>query len=514
MTGFKILFDTNVVIGLEDARPVLSSLSELVRLSGQYGVGIFVDAANYDDISRDTDAQRQRITFSKLDKFQRLERVPSPPREEIEKQFGPIKNPNDLTDIHFLIALSCKAVDFLITQDNGLHKRADIAGLGGSVLTIEEALEWLRQTFQEKKIDLPYVVQRKAYEINLSDTIFESLRSDYDGFDVWFDRCRREHRLCWVLEVSDGIAGLVIRKEEDHSVAGTKFPGNKILKICTLKVREEFRGEKFGELLLKQILWFAQRNSYDLVYLTAYPKHAFLVDLLKFYGFEETKKNPNGELVLEKQIIRGALPTTSGNALENQRKNYPRFHDYIGIRKFCVPIQADYHKRLFPEIAFGTELPLFPNNEFGPLLDIRSDRTPGNTIRKVYLCRAPSNQLRPGDLIFFYVSKDSEYAASQSITTVGAVEQITLATSTDDLIKLTAKRSVFSAQELERWGASASSPVKLIDFLLAGHVEPTVKLSALLHSGVFVNRPPQSITELPEPRYSAMRSQIRLAYDL
>ena len=49
---------------------------------------------------------------------------------------------------------------------------------------------------------------------------------------------------------------------------------------------------------------------------------------------------------------------------------------------------------------------------------VGQERTPGNTIRKVYLCRAKITRLRPGDVLFFYVSKDERYEASQSITTI------------------------------------------------------------------------------------------------
>jgi GNAT superfamily N-acetyltransferase len=134
------------------------------------------------------------------------------------------------------------------------------------------------------------------------------MRVDYPGFDAWFEKCKRQHRDCWVLEIGKEIAGLVIRKDENHAEAGTSHLGPKILKICTFKVEDEFQGEKFGELLLKQVLWFAQRNNYDLAYVTAYPKHAFLIDLLEYYGFRPTIKLPNGEAVFEKPIARGALP--------------------------------------------------------------------------------------------------------------------------------------------------------------------------------------------------------------
>ena len=87
----------------------------------------------------------------------------------------------------------------------------------------------------------------------------------------------------------------------------------------------------------------------------------------------------------------------------------------LTVRKFCIPIQPDYHRRLFPEIAFATELPLFPAGDVRPDLTAWRGRTPGNTIRKVYLCRAKTTRIRPGDILFFYMSKDDSYAASQSI---------------------------------------------------------------------------------------------------
>jgi len=195
-----------------------------------------------------------------------------------------------------------------------------------------------------------------------------------------------------------------------------------------------------------------------------------------------------------------------------QRHHYPRFYDGPLAQKFIVPIRPDYHRRLFPEIAFGTELPLFPNEKFGPSLARGQDRTPGNTIRKVYLCRAQTKQMKPGDLLFFYMSKDAQYAGSQSITTVGIIEQVTEAQRTDDLVRATAKRSVFSAADLGAMAASSDAPVKIIDFLLAAHVEPPIPIGVLTKSGI-VNAAPQSIVKLSEDRYSSLRQHLRLGFE-
>jgi hypothetical protein len=214
MSKFKLLIDTHVVIGLEDPQPVQASLADLVRLSNEHSVGLFVDEATYDDVERDRDSARRAITLSKLAKFQKLRDVPND--AQLTARFGPIKSERDRSDVRLLVALHSRAVDFLISQDIRLHRRADRAGLGTSVLTIEDALEWLKQTYTSKDVSLPHVVERKAYELGLDAPIFESVRADYPGFDNWFDRCRSEHRDCWVLEFEDEIAGLVIRKPEAH----------------------------------------------------------------------------------------------------------------------------------------------------------------------------------------------------------------------------------------------------------------------------------------------------------
>jgi hypothetical protein len=112
------------------------------------------------------------------------------------------------------------------------------------------------------------------------------------------------------------------------------------------------------------------------------------------------------------------------------------------------------------------------------------------------------------------MSKDDSYAASQSITTVGIAEQIIDATTADGLIRLTAKRSVFSAEDLNEMNACLTSPVKVIDFLLVGHIRASVRLDALVASGVFSNRPPQSISQLAEERYAKLKPFIQLGFEL
>jgi hypothetical protein len=125
--------------------------------------------------------------------------------------------------------------------------------------------------------------------------------------------------------------------------------------------------------------------------------------------------------------------------------------------------------------------------------------------------------LKPGDLLFFYLSKDEELESSQSITTVGIVENVSEGDDADDLIRMTAKRSVFSKTELvalTNAEAGSRSPVKVIDFLLVGHSRPTVRLPELVSERVFNGRPPQSIANLSEDRYLRLKRLLRLGFDI
>jgi hypothetical protein len=127
------------------------------------------------------------------------------------------------------------------------------------------------------------------------------------------------------------------------------------------------------------------------LYVTAFPSKDELIQLLAAYGFTVTGRQDNGELVMEKVLKKGPLPVGDGtDILALDRASYPRFYDGVRAAKYCVPIQGAYHEKLFPEISFRPQPPLFAAGGIARerTATPRQERTPGNTIRKVYLCRA------------------------------------------------------------------------------------------------------------------------------
>ncbi len=499
----KYLIDTNVFINLEDANQVPPEFAELVALAQRHGVGVFVHAAAVDDIKRDKNEARKTISLSKLRKFNTITKVMGLTPADLAAEFGPLAKANDVVDATLLHALRLGVASFLITEDRGLHERAQrhAPALVNRVLYVADALALLKTTYEPTTVTIPFIEEVDAHAIPQNDPIFVTLRTDYPPFDKWWGKCMASMRKCWIVKDGGKIAGLVVRKEEAAGDTDATLPGKKILKLCTFKVRLENRGIKLGELLLKQALWFAQINKYDVAYLTAFPAQATLIGLIEYYGFQQTGTNAAGEHVYEKPLSRAPLakPSAPTTFFDAARVAYPRFYTGPEVCGYVVPIKEPYHEDLFPELAHRKQLDLFQG--------IGGPKTPGNTIRKVYLCRAKANITQSGALLFFYKST-SKNPPSQAVTTLGLFEGMALARSTEELRLLAGGRSVYSEKQLQEFNATEEKPVKVISFLLVTHITPVIELNALKRLRVITPHPQQSIFSLTHDEIMALLAEI------
>lgn len=511
MNAPTFLIDTNIFIELEDPKEVPFEYAEFARLASRHGLSVLVHQASAEDIARDKDAKRRGISQSKFSKFESIGGLRGRTEDELAELFGPLKKPNDVVDATLLDALGLGVVDFLVTQDVGLHDRAEkyAPALASRVLFVADAEAWIRTTYEPHSVSLPFVEEVEANTIPITDKIFETLPDSYDEFiDWWKKSCVAQRRKVWIVSIDGQIAGLIVRKDETAADTDATLAGQKILKLCTFRVRPEFRGVKLGELLLKQAIWFAQKNNYNLMYLTVFQqKHPELCELIEYFGFAPTVENARGEMTFEKIVSREALVATEGDLYDLARSQYPRF-SAGSAQVFGVPIKAPYHDILFPELKDRSQLSLF---DLGAVGD--APRTPGNTIRKVYLCRAQANILQRGAILLFYRGK-SDRGLSQAMTTVGIFESMTLAKSTEELMRLAGSRSVYSEQQLRGWNAKRGRPVKVINFLLCGHIDPPLGLSELTYEQIFKGHPPQSIWQLDHSIFERLKDRLNLGFDL
>lgn len=511
MTAPTWLIDTNILIGLEDDHVLKREQSKFAKLAMDYGVTVKVHECGLEDISRDTNQARRSKTQSKYEKYPMVPSIGHLQRAELAKLYGPISKDNDEVDCRHLHALSLGVVQALVTEDSGIHSRAQRYSpeIANSVFRLAEAVNHLETLYGEQVVGLRHVTELDAHQINLEDPIFDSLREGYPAFDNWWKtKCIAQQRKCWVVTDDSDIAGVLVRKDEsgDDTDAQTKVP--KILKICTFKVREESRGHSLGEHLLKQALWHAQRNQYDLAYVTAYPKHQTLISVLELYGFENTYAKSNSELVFEKRFSSNAVYSNSSDTLSEIYSRYPRFAADTSVKSFGVPIKEQYHDILFPELNTNNQHSLFAQSPFQ-----HGKLKPGNTIRKVYICKAQSSLDAPGSLLFFYKGK-SDFQPSQAMTAIGILESVQKATSTDELVVMTGGRSVYSHSSLKGFNATSASPVKVINFLLGGYLNPAVNLTRLKEIGVIKTDPQQSIYRISDAHSSDLLQYLSLGFEV
>ena len=504
MSRQSYLIDTNILIGLEDHHAVEATYARFCRLASAHKIDIYVHEAAKDDIARDKDVERRQISLSKVAKYRVFKKRAGLTKVELDHAFGPLKKPNDFVDATLLHALDSGAVDFLVTQDKGLHERAQkySTELGRRVLFVGDATELLIQTYEPKAVPIRHIAEVKAHEIDHRDPFFDSLRDGYPEFDAWWkNKCVKQHRPCWVVYDEGALAGLIVRKDETAGDTDAVTAAQKILKVCTFKVAPKKRGVKLGELLLKQVLWYAQTNGYDLAYLTTYKDQVSLMDLLEYYGFENVGTNSNGEFIYQRSFSPKALNrTTSVSPFELARKNYPRFLLDDKTQGFGILIREGYHDTLYPDLR-DPDLPSDPER-------------PGNTIRKVYLSRAPSKLGPPGSILFFYKLK-SKKPPSQAMTALGILESMSEATSTKALMQMTGGRSVYSKEQIEKeWLASSERPVKVINFLLVAYIEPLVSLDELKRMGTVKKSPQQATYKLKQDHLISLVKRSNLIFDV
>jgi len=260
----KFLIDTNVFIPLEPTSPneiegSTALVTELARLIFETNNQIYMHPLAISDIQRDKNHKRRQARKLLFNKYPKLSPYP-PISAQIEKILGRADRvTRDWVDNHLIAALKADAVDFLVTEDREIRKRASHLGLKDRVITVAEAISIVKGLFDITPPAPPAVKSCKAYQLDENDPIFDSFRRDYPDFNEWLKKCKKEHRQTWIIEGDDkNLAGVCIVKGKKYPKFGLQ--GTR-LKICSFKVSEKYNGFRYGELLLKSVFDFAQKKQ-------------------------------------------------------------------------------------------------------------------------------------------------------------------------------------------------------------------------------------------------------------
>lgn len=453
----KALLDTNIIIHRENnnnINAIKREIGSLFKWLNKADYKACIHPITIEELNKNPNSNVLEILRIKIQSYEILKTQAKLSNEVSEISQKLDKNQNDINDSILLNELFNNRVDIFITEDKKIHEKSKLLNINNRVFSIDSFLEKIHSEYPWL-IDYKVLSVEKAYfgNIDLSDNFFDSLKEDYNGFDKWFNK--KSDEIAYITYKDKKLLSFLYLKIEDknenYSDIKPIFKAKKRLKIGTFKV--ESNGLKLGERFVKIIFDNAIVNQVDEIYVTIFNKRneqKRLINLLEEYGFKYWgKKGNNGELVYVRNFSKQFLK-------ENPKITYPFFS--VNTNIFLIPIYPKYHTELLPDSYLRTE----------SSKDFKENSPHRNAISKVYISRSINRDIKQGDIIIFYRTKEEGKSAyhSSTITTIGIIEdKIDGFNSPEEFIKNARKRSVFTDKELmNQWNYSSRKPF-LINFL-------------------------------------------------
>jgi predicted nucleic acid-binding protein len=310
----RALLDTNIIIHRESDRIQNEDIGVLFYWLDRLKIDKCIHPETVTELNRYKDKAAVGVMNIKIENYHVLKTV-APISDEVRLVSKNVDtNQNDIIDTSILNEVYAGRVDYLVSEDNKIHKKAKLLNIGNKVFKIDEFLE---KVLSENPglVDYKVLAVKKAFfgEVDLKDTFFDGFRMDYEEFDKWFNK--KSDELCYVCYQANILSAFLYIKVEDenenYSDITPKFPKKKRLKIGTFKVSSN--GLKIGERFLKIIFDNAIVNKVSEIYVTIFDKSSDqlrLISLLEEFGFEYfgEKSTVNGiEKVFTKPFMGNAV---------------------------------------------------------------------------------------------------------------------------------------------------------------------------------------------------------------
>lgn len=490
----RVLLDTNILIHREAATAVRPEIGTLFNWLDKLHYQKCIHPASIEEIGKHADPKVRSAFRAKLASYTQLQTL-APMAAQVQNVDIADVTDNDKNDTKILNELFADRVDWLITEDRPLAKKASQLGIATRVFTIEGFLEKVNAE-NPALADYKVLAIKKTLfgKLDVKDPFFDSFRQDYDGtaFDKWFNKKSDEPAYVCV-EGKQLLAFLYLKVEGSTDSYGDIQPPlkpGKRLKIGTLKVT--LNGYKLGERFLKIIFDNAVVQRVAEIYVTIFDRSVEqhrLIKLLEDFGFVRhgIKKNAYGdELVYVRDMTR-----------RFDAKNPEQTFPYVSksARTFLVPIYPEYHTSLLPDSILNTESPA----------DFEEQEPHRNAIRKVYVSRSYFRALESGDVLVFYRTGGFHKSV---VTTLGIVEDVhDDIPSESQFIALCRRRSVFTDKELAaHWNYRKSNRPFVVGFLYAYSFPVRPNLKTLIDNGVIkdVESAPRGFERINQQKFETV----------
>ncbi len=468
----RVLLDTNIIIHREASRVVNQDIGILFNWLDKLHYTKCVHPLTADELNRHQDANTVKTMLIKLKNYQVLETI-APLHENVRQVSLEIDTePNDYDDTKLLNEVFCDRVDILISEDKKIHIKATMLGIADKVFRIDNFLE---KVIAENPDFINYKVLsvKRDYfgNINLGDEFFDSFRTDYDGFDKWYNGKSGDNDKAYVYYEDDILKAFLFIKVEDENESyydiKPPFSRKKRLKIGTFKVVSN--GLRIGERFLKIVFDNARQYKVDEIYVTIFDKRSELLNLIyllekfgfKYYGEKISKSG------VEKVLVRDFSKNSDD---QNPKLTFPWLSRTSDV--YIIPIRPEYHTKLFPDSILRTE----------SAEDFVDNEPYRNAISKVYVSHSLTRNLKSGDIIVFYRSGGIYKGVA---TTIGIVENVIIPKDFKELVEVCHRRTVLTETELrEYWERYPKNKPFVINFLYAFSFIKRKTLKEMLESGI------------------------------
>ncbi|WP_439479286.1 hypothetical protein [Chryseobacterium aquaticum] len=491
----RILLDTNIIIHREASKVYNQDIGLLFHWLDKLHYQKCIHPATVEEINSYQDEEVVNTMKIKIVNYNILRTLSQDTPQTLHLN-SLDKKQNDFNDTSILKELLNNRVDYLITEDKGIHRKAKFLEINEKVFKIDSFIE--KVSFENPELsDYKVLSVKKDFfgNINLKDNFFSSFLEDYHEFELWFNK--KSDNVSYICETNGEVKAFLYLKVEDSNSENYNditpiFQPKKRLKIGTFKV--ESTGYKLGERFLKIIFDNALRNNVEELYVTIFDKREEqqrLISLLEEWGFVHwgTKETKNG---IEQVFIRDF----NKNVNPKPQVSFPFVSR--NANKYIVPIYPEYHTELFPDSILNNESPTnFVENE-----------PHRNALKKVYISRSFNRNLYPGDLIIFYRTGGNYQGV---VSTIGIVESIIdNIPSEEKFIDLCRKRSVFSDSELKKyWNWTPNNRPFIVNFLYVDSFPtPKVNLNRLRELNI-INSAPRGFEPIENSKFAELMREAR-----
>lgn len=437
----NILLDTNIVIHSESSNSIVPEVVQVYRTIDELKSKKFVLGDIKKEIQKHKDQNVVNNMMLKLEKYNFLETkaIDDEYFKSVVSNYG--NDENSQIDNNYLYQVYKGLVDFLITDDKGILKKAKDLYIDDLVFSTEDFLNAVEEKYPTLiAYDALSVKLSKISDLDVTDSFFDTLREDYEGikFNNWFNKKSKSGENAYIFKNNNGLQGFLYLKiestNEKYDDITPRFEPKRRLKVGTFKVNST--GLRVGERFLKIIFDYAFKSKVDEIYVTLFENKRnevkTLMNLMIDWGFERFGYKNNGELVLVKKM-------KSYNMNKDPKFNYPNIKP--NFKCSILPINADYHTVLFPDLKLKNES-----------MKLFLEKPCGYAVEKIYVCNSKNIQLQPGDLLAIYYMADGFYKKYKSVISgLCVLEDIIYSESYDKYLGVCKNRTVFDNEQLKEF---------------------------------------------------------------